>query len=136
MIITCLPITHRGHPRCRSAPAHPATGTTHAGTALVLGSIPATSTNLSGRALARSTPPHQALGAFVSSPSDQRQAGNHNGKTVSPFVMDYRNLMKKTAGGTPSFIFLRAIRLRVKRGAPEHRDSGALTGSPALTPWP
>ena len=29
-----------------------------------------------------------------------------------------------------------AIRLRVKRGAPEHRDSGALTGSPALTPWP
>ena len=49
------------------------------------------------------TSPYQALSAFVSSPSDQRQAGNHNGKTVSPLVMDYRNLMKKTVGGTPSF---------------------------------
>ena len=70
----------------------------------------------SGSRHASRTSPHQALSTFVSSPSDQRQAGNHNGKTVSPFVMDYRNLMKKTAGGTPSFIFLRAIRLRVKRG--------------------
>ena len=33
-------------------------------------------------------------------------------------------------------LFSHAIRLRVKRGAPEHRDSGSLTGSPALTPWP
>ena len=35
----------------------------------------------------------------------------------------------------PQSLFLpHANRLHVKRGAPEHRDSGALTGSPALTP--
>ena len=28
------------------------------------------------------------------------------------------------------------IRSRAKRGALEHHDSWALTGSPALTPWP
>ena len=33
-----------------------------------------------------------------------------------------------------SSLFSHAIRLRIKRGAPEHRDPGALTGSPALTP--
>ena len=37
-------------------------------------------------------------------------------------------------GGTAGSLFSHAIRLHVKRGAPEHRDSGALTGSLALTP--
>ena len=46
----------------------------------------------------------------------------------------HRDPEGRIAGGTVSPFFPRAILLRVKRGAPEHRDSGALTGSPALTP--
>ena len=41
--------------------------------------------------------------------------------------------MRMTAGGTASSLFSHATRLRVKRGAPEHRDLGAPTGSLALT---
>ena len=77
--------------------------------------------------------PHQALSAFISS---QSKAGNHNGKTVSLLVMTCMNLPRIIAGGTAGSLLLQVIHLHVKMGAPEHRDSGALTGSPALTPWP
>ena len=100
---------------------------------------------------------HQALSAFSpSGPTSGRQAavtanqasscacprrprGNDSRRHhESPFLLSPgKNLPRLTAGATTSSLFLsRAIRLRVKRGAPEHRASGALTGSPALIPWP
>ena len=56
IVITCLIVTCRGTNVADRPLAHPAMGATHAGTTLVLGSDPATLTNLSGRALARGTP--------------------------------------------------------------------------------
>ena len=90
----------------------------------------------SGSRHAPHTSPHQALSAFISSQSNQRQTGNHNGKTVFLLVLARRNITRIAPGSTASSHLLQVIRLHVKRGAPEHRDSGALTGSPALTPWP
>ena len=90
----------------------------------------------SGSRHAPRTSPHQALSAFTSSWSNQWQTGNHNGKTVFLLVLARRNIMRIAPGGTASSHLFQVIRLHVKRGAPEHRDLGALTGSPALTPWP
>ena len=82
--------------------------------------------------------PHQALNALASLSLETA-----NGRpaivmaTRVSLVLIYRNLLRSIAGGAMSSLFLsRTIRSRVKRGAPEHRDSGALTGSLALTPWP
>ena len=69
------------------------------------------------------------------SQSNQWPAGNHNGNlcfsrvgSQEPPEVNNRRCREL------SFSLAHVIRLRVKRGAPEHRDSGALTGSPSLTP--
>ena len=89
----------------------------------------------SGSRHAPRTSPHQALSAFTSSgpTSGRLTAVTANHVLLVPV---HRDPAGRMAGGTASLLFSRAIRLRVKRGAPEHHDSGALTGSPALTPWP
>ena len=53
---------------------------------------------------------------------------------MSLLVLTCRDLLRTIAGSTMGSLFSHAIHLRVKRGAPVLRDSGALTGSPALTP--
>ena len=81
------------------------------------------------------TSPHQALSAFTSSgQTSGRQAAitaNHVSSCACPQGPHGKDSRRRRESP-----FSRAIRLRVKRGAPEHRDSGALTSSLALTPWP
>ena len=86
----------------------------------------------SGSRHALRTSPHQALSAFTSSgpTSGRLMAVMANHVLLVPI---HRDPVGRIAGGTASLLLSRAIRLRVKRGAPEHHDSGALTGSPALT---
>ena len=80
-------------------------GAVRVGTALAHGSVPATSTNLSGRALARGSPasvtspgpqcPHLSLGATNGRPAITRP-------TRAFLVLVYRNFVRPKAGGTTS----------------------------------
>ena len=65
--------------------------------------------------------PHQALSAFTPSRSNQQRAGNHKARSCSSLCW-LAGTARITLGGTASSPLFRAIRLHVKRGAPEHRD--------------
>jgi len=96
-------------------------------------------TNLSGCALAHGTrhARHLTRPSVPSLHPDQPAAGRRQKRQTMFLLMPvHRNLAGRIAGGTASLLSSSATRLRVKRGAPEYRDSGALTSSPALTPWP
>ena len=88
----------------------------------------------SGSQHAPRTSPHQDLSAFTFLRNDQWQTGKRGCSLHSSFALTCKNPQRTTAGSTTGSLFSHAIHLRVKREASEHRDSGALTGSPALTP--
>ena len=113
MNITCLILTrHGGYSRWRGACAR-----------VRPCNVDKSERSSSGSRHAPRTSPHQALSAFTSSgPTSGRQVtvtANH-----VLLVPVHRDPVGRIAGGTASLLFSRAIRLRVKRGAPEHRDSG------------
>ena len=57
-------------------------------------------------------------------------------ESCSSLELTHKNLRGSTTGDLADRPFSYTIHLCVKGGTPEHRDLGALTDSPTLTPWP
>ena len=125
-------------PRLSPARSSPPTGPSHrhgAGARVRPCHVDKSERSSSGSRHAPRMSPHKALSAFTSpGPTSGRQAAITANHVL--LVPIHRDPAGRIAGGTVSLLFSRALRLRIKRGAPKHRDSGALTRPLALTPWP
>ena len=117
----------------------PTFGATRAVTTLVHGSVPATSINLSGRALARGTP-RARHHTRPSVPSFSYGATSGRPAIIMAICAlpraDLQELPEDHDRRHRGLPLLPCNSRVLKREAPEHRDSIALIGSLALTPWP